>query len=198
VLTVRGLAVRGVAPFDLDLADGECVVLTGPSGSGKTLILRALADLDPCPGSVALDGRAREAMPAPAWRRKIAYVAAEPGWWADRVDDHFTDAAETRALLPALGLDAALLERPVAVASTGERQRLALIRALLGSPRVLLLDEPTAALDDGARAAVERLLADRLAAGVAILMVTHDTGQGGRLARRHARLAGGRLVVEPS
>jgi len=101
-------------------------------------------------------------------------------------------------LLPTLGLDAALLERPVAVASTGERQRLSLIRALLGKPRVLLLDEPTAALDEAARATVEGLLAARLAAGVAILMVTHDTAQGSRLARRHARLAEGRLLVEPS
>ncbi len=69
MLDVRGLRRPGLGPVDLTLAAGECVALSGPSGAGKSLLLRAIADLDPSDGEVSLDGTAREAIPAPAWRR---------------------------------------------------------------------------------------------------------------------------------
>jgi len=61
-----------------------------PSGAGKSLLLRAIADLDPNEGTVKLDGMLREAVPAPHWRSQVTYVAAEPGWWGDTVQEHFT------------------------------------------------------------------------------------------------------------
>ena len=85
MLTAQDLTVNGLAPFDLTIEAGECVALTGASGSGKTLVLRALADLDPGAGEVTLDGHSRTAIAAPDWRRRVVYLAAEPGWWADRV-----------------------------------------------------------------------------------------------------------------
>lgn len=199
MLTVRNLAVPGLAPFDLDVGAGECVALTGPSGSGKTLVLRALADLDPNEGEVALDGEPRAAVAAPDWRRRVAYLAAEPGWWEDIVGAHFPDGERVLSLLSALGLAVKLLDQPVATVSTGERQRLALIRVLLLEPRVLLLDEPTSGLDDAAAGRVEAVLAERLESGAAILLVTHDTaGLAGRLAHRRLRIGGGRLGPDES
>ena len=193
MLRVRNLQVTGLAPVDLDLDAGDCIALSGPSGSGKTLILRSLADLDPNEGEVALDGEARDAIPAPMWRRRVAYLAAEPGWWADVVGAHFPDQTAARELAAALGLSEKFFDAPVAQVSTGERQRLALVRLLLLAPRIMLLDEPTAALDEAAAPRVEAVLAERLAAGVAILLVTHDDAQAARLAGRRLRIADGRL-----
>lgn len=196
MLSVRDLAVPGLAPVSIDIDAGECVALIGPSGSGKTLLLRAIADLDPNQGRIELDGHARESMPAPEWRRRVAYLAAEPGWWEDVVGDHFPDRDAIRALLPALRLSSdTILDRPLAVVSTGERQRLALARTLLMAPRVLLLDEPTSGLDEEAARCVEAIVAERQKDGVAVLLVTHDPKAAARLAQRRLRIANGR--VEP-
>ena len=65
------------------------MTVRGASGSGKSLFLRALADLDPSTGDVRLDGTARDDMPASDWRRRVTYVAADSGWWTERVGDHF-------------------------------------------------------------------------------------------------------------
>ncbi|MFS2020822.1 ATP-binding cassette domain-containing protein, partial [Massilia sp. CT11-108] len=99
------------------------------------------------------------------------------------------------ATLAALGLSPALLDTEIERLSTGERQRLALVRSLARRPRVLLLDEPTAALDPDAVARVEALLRARLAAGMAILIVTHAGEQARRLAQRIFRLEQGKLTT---
>ena len=104
MLSVRHLIAPGIALAALEVAAGECVALIGPSGAGKTRLLRALADLDPNQGEVTLDGRARETMPAPGWRRLVTYIAAEPAWWADTVGEHFADWTAAAPLLAALGL----------------------------------------------------------------------------------------------
>lgn len=197
MLVVHGLRRSGLAPLDLTLGAGECVALMGPSGAGKTLLLRAIADLDPTEGEVVLDERPRESVPGPAWRRLVAYVSSEPGWWAEIAVDHFEDRAAALRLAAAFALSEALLDSPVARLSTGERQRLALARALERAPRVLLLDEPTAALDAAARAVAERRLKAELARGAAILFTTHDEEQARRLATRRLTMHKGR-VEEPA
>ena len=156
-------------------------------------MLRAVADLDPSEGSVTLDGRDRATMGGPEWRRLVGYVPAEPGWWADTVGEHFGEWAAAAPLLGELGLGVETGAWPVARLSTGERLRLALVRALLVRPRVLLLDEPTAALDPGSAAAVETLIEARISAGLAVVWVTHDPAQAGRVARRLLVVEAGRV-----
>jgi ABC-type iron transport system FetAB ATPase subunit len=195
MLRIAGLRSDLAGPFDLEIAAGGCVAITGPSGSGKSLFLRMIADLDPNQGEVTLDGRDRRSFPAPEWRRRVVYNAAETGWWDDQVAPHFADLPRARAMAPALGLDTALLDGPVLRLSTGERQRLALIRALSLEPPVLLLDEPTGALDEASTGLVEAILCQRLTGGTAIIMVTHSPEQAARMGHQQFRMAGRRLVA---
>jgi ABC-type lipoprotein export system ATPase subunit len=135
-------------------------------------------------------------MPAPKWRRMVTYVAAESGWWDERVGAHFSPGTDLAALFPAVGIPAEARAWPVARLSTGERQRLALLRALRPENRVLLLDEPTSGLDAESTGLVEALLRGRLSRGTAILLVTHDPEQATRMASRHLEVRDGQLVEE--
>jgi len=183
-------------PFDLELSRSECLAITGPSGSGKSLLLRMIADLDPGTGEVLLDGVERRTLPAPAWRRQVVYNAAEPGWWSERVADHFPGETMrfAREMAPRLALAPGLLDGLIVQLSTGERQRVALIRALALHPPLLLLDEATGALDEASTALVEAVLRERLADGAALVLVTHSTAQAARLGHSHQRMENRRLV----
>jgi UDP-glucose/iron transport system ATP-binding protein len=193
VLSLVGFAARGLEAFDFALVPGECVAVSGASGSGKSQLLRAIADLDPSGGTASFDGVDRETMSGPRWRALVGYLAPVPGWWADRVDAHFSDPGAARAMLPALGLPEAAMGWPVARLSTGEGQRLALARILAHGPKVLLLDEPTTGLDAQATRKAEKLLRERLKQGVSMLFVSHDTAQRRRLAKRALKIARGRV-----
>lgn len=188
-LELNGLrtAIRG--PYTITLPAGRCTVLSGPSGAGKSLLLRMIADLDPNQGTVTLDGEDRAAMPAPRWRCLVAYVPAEPGWWAPRVRGHMADLRAAAKAFPVVGLPAALMDAPVTQLSTGERQRAALVRAIVGRPRFLLLDEPTASLDPATTGLVEDQLTQLLHGGTGILLVSHNAEQARRMA--HHRLSMG-------
>ncbi|MHB1305179.1 MAG: ABC transporter ATP-binding protein [Acidiphilium sp.] len=192
-LRATGLAGAAGGPFDLALDAGEAIAITGRSGAGKSVLLRMIADLDPHEGSVTLNGIDRLTVPPADWRRRVAYLAAEPGWWHDDAAPHFPDRTAAETMMPTLGLDPALLAQPVHRLSTGERMRLALIRTLLNAPEVLLLDEPTGALDPEATRLVETLLAARLAAGAVLVVVTHDREQSARLGARRLHLENGQL-----
>ena len=196
MLEIRALAPLGLRPFDFTLESGQCAAIMGPSGAGKTLTLRAIADLDPHAGEVLLNGRARSATPAPDWRRRAAYLPANAGWWADRVGDHFEDRAAAPDLLSRLGLPAEALGWEIDRLSTGERQRLALARALLLSPEALLLDEPTSGLDEASASAAEAELRARMGEGCTILMITHSREQARRMARRLLIVEGGAVREE--
>lgn len=193
MLVVKHLSRPGLEVEPFTIAAGECVVLTGASGSGKSLLLRAIADLDLNSGELQVGELLRSRTPAPQWRRTVAYVPAESGWWADQVGEHFHDQHTTRSQLQALRLPTDCLQWPVSRLSTGEKQRLALLRTLVQKPQVLLLDEPTAALDTGAVAAVEAVLHNELARGVALLLVTHNQAQAARLAQRRLLIVNGRV-----
>ena len=193
-LRLTGLRSALAGPVDLTLEPGECAAVMGPSGAGKSLFLRMVADLDPHEGEAWVDEQPRRTMPPPLWRRRVALCAAESGWWAEGVGEHFADPAAARALLPRLGLSPGLLDGPIGRLSTGEKHRMALARTLLLASPVLLLDEPTGALDEASTALVEALVAERLAQGTAILLVTHLPAQAQRLASRVLAMAAGRLA----
>lgn len=187
-LEICGLRFLDWEPIDLALAAGERAGISGASGSGKSLLLRAVADLDVHGGDVFLDGVSCAAMPAAEWRRKVGMLPAESRWWCETVGEHFvSDAA---GLVGELGFGADVFAWEIARLSAGERQRLALARLIDRCPQVLLLDEPTANLDEDATRLVEGVV---VRSGLAALWVSHDEAQLQRVATRRLRMAGRRL-----
>jgi ABC-type iron transport system FetAB ATPase subunit len=118
------------------------------------------------------------------WRRQVGFLPSESSWWFPIVGEHFPSCDKSR--LRQLGFSEDTLNWDIHRLSAGEKQRLGLLRLLDNSPRVLLLDEPTANLDQDNRLLVERLLSDwgRVTGGI-ILWVTHDRAQRSRVATRH-------------
>jgi len=181
-LIARGLQFQAVGPFNLSVESGRCLAIVGPSGSGKSLLLKMLADLIPHEGTCSLDDVDARAIPAPHWRRSLRYCAAEPGWWAPTIGAHFVDPEAARRACPALKLDPALLAAAPERASTGERQRLALLRSMEDDPAFLLLDEPSSALDEASTGLMETLLEEAMAKGMGLVLASHDKRQVARLA----------------
>ncbi|MBO9532858.1 MAG: ABC transporter ATP-binding protein [Solirubrobacteraceae bacterium] len=186
-LELRGVSLApGDAPpvhgLSFTVGDGEIVALTGPSGSGKTTALRAIVRLgETTGGEILLSGAAIAGIEGPALRRRIGLVAQQPAMLGPTVADDLAAGAgapvaerTARAALEEVGLSPALLARNSSVLSGGEQARVALARALLAEPDVLLLDEPSAALDAEATDRVANALRRRTAGGLAILLVTHD------------------------
>ena len=207
-IRARGLArafagVPVVAGVDLTVAAGEALVLLGPNGAGKTTLLRMLALLvRPTAGELALFGTDGREAP-PALRRRIGYAAHESLCYPDltaaenlafyaRLFEVDGAAARVEALLAWAGLEGTG-RRPVRTFSRGMAQRLALARALLHEPDLLLLDEPWSALDPAAADGLtERLVALR-DGGRTIVLTTHDVARAAPLATRVAVLARGRI-----
>ncbi len=193
LLKVGNLTRLMIGPVSFDVGAGECVAITGPSGTGKSVLLRAIVDLDPNDGLVQAGDVIRADVPAPDWRKTVAMLPAESGWWLDHVAAHFQAPDRIRGQLSLVGLPETAMEWEVARLSTGEKHRLALLRCLEGEPKVLLLDEPTAALDHDTTLQIEALLKQQLEKGIAILIVTHDAAQAKRFAHRILRLEDGQL-----
>lgn len=193
-LRVDGLRLHSVGPFSLDIEAGECVGVSGPSGSGKTLFLRAIADMEPHTGAVYLDGAEQARMAAPTWRRRVGLMSAESMWWFDTVGEHFSNP-DIKGL-QRLGFDRRILVWQISRLSSGERQRLALLRTLENRPRILLLDEPTANLDEENTAVVEALIKNyRAETDAAVLWVGHQIAQLHRVANRIFGVSGDRLAA---
>lgn len=193
MLRVEQLKIAGLPPLTFEVGDGECMGLEGPSGSGKTRLARAIADLEPADGHIFANGAERQETHPTEWRRMVRYLSAEPGWWTDTPREAFADDEKTQRDLhrqmSALNLSHDLLDKPVSILSTGERQRLAIVRALLDNPPVIVLDEPTSALDTRNTALVEELLRYRLLAGCSMILISHDRLQIDRLSDLRLQLA---------
>ena len=193
-LRVIELASAFVGPLDFEARGAECLCISGPSGSGKTSLLRAIADLDMHEGNVLLDDIECNGLRGSDWRRRVGLLPAESDWWYEHVGEHFDGVGENR--LKQLGFDRSVLERKVLRLSSGERQRLALLRLLANEPEVLLLDEPTASLDPKNTQRAEQLVKEyRTKHNAPVLWVSHDPRQIKRVCDRHLRLRGGRLQL---
>jgi len=212
VIAARGLMRRFgsrvvVDDVTFDVGRSEIVALLGPNGAGKTTTLRMLAGLiAPTSGTVVIDGVPLTRATGALLRSRIGFLTEAPGLWdrltvrenlqvyaglygltnhgpvIDRVLDLFelTDRGATRA----------------AELSKGMRQKVALARALLHEPRILLLDEPTSGLDPEITRSVRALLDERRAAGCSILVSTHNLDEAERLADRVAVLQGRLLALD--
>ena len=192
LLQINRLRRLMIGPVSLNVDEGDCLCISGASGSGKSLLLRAIADLDAHDGQMMLQGVPSVAIEPPTWRARIGLLPPESSWWLPLVKDHFSDNAAVP--LQQLGLSDDILEQPVARLSSGERQRLALLRLLANQPQVLLLDEPTANLDPENTRRVETVITEyRRAHKAAVIWVSHDVGQVARVANRHYEVSQGGL-----
>jgi osmoprotectant transport system ATP-binding protein len=198
---------------DLAFPSGLTTVLIGPSGCGKSTLLRLIiALLQPDSGKVIFDGAEVNRATAQAVRRRIGYVIQEGGLFP-----HLTARANVLLMSrhlkrPAREMEARLeelcalsqfprkaLERYPAELSGGQRQRVSLMRALMLSPEVLLLDEPLGALDPLVRSALQRDLKEiftRLKQTA--VLVTHDMGEAAYLANEIVLMNEGRIVQRGS
>jgi len=191
-LELSDMAIGYLAPVSLSVAPGKIVFLSGSSGSGKTRLLRAVADLEPHAGDACLGAMHQSETPAHRWRRRVMLVPAESQWWYDTVGEHFENDMSDG--LEALALSDQAMAWSVSRLSTGEKQRLALLRALSCRPKALLLDEPTANLDSESIRRVEQWLAGVIRQHrLPTIWVAHDTGQIERLGSRHYRIEDGML-----
>ena len=191
MLRLEDLQIANIEPINLTIAPGQCIGVSGESGSGKTRLLRAIADLDEHGGQVYEENIAQDQVKAHEWRRRVALLPAESQWWFDTVDQHFNTQAK---YIEALGFDQDVIHWNVSRCSSGEKQRLSILRMLSNCPRVLLLDEPTANLDSSNIARVEDFIGDYLSEHNAIaIWVGHDAAQLERVSQQQYHLSGGQL-----
>lgn len=207
LMRAEGLAFEGggrrlIDRVDVEIAAGRRTVIMGANGAGKSLLLRLLHGLiAPVSGRILWQGRPLDA----AARRVQAMVFQRPVLLRRSVLANLRfalairgyrgaerQAREREALARARLED--LAHRPARVLSGGEQQRLAVARALACEPEILFLDEPTASLDPASTHAIEALIEEAHAAGVTIVIVTHDAGQARRLGDDVIFMADGRVV----
>ena len=189
---------------ELDLANGELVALNGPSGCGKTTLLRTVSGLvDPMHGQVFFEGKTPDEIGWTRFRREVTLVDQRPVLFDDTVSHNLEkpfsyrtsgisefSKAHAEDLLDKFRVGAHRLTQAARSLSLGQQQRVSLVRALLVSPKVLLLDEPTSALDTDAVTLVEEAIVDEARKrGMAALIVTHDKAQAERLCDRVYDLA---------
>lgn len=210
VVTADGLARafdgrRVVDGVSLAIGEGECLALFGPNGAGKTTLLRLLAGLlAPTAGSCRvggvslLSGRGREA------RRQVglishasmlyaALTARENVEFAARMYGLPRPAEAARRALAKMRV-ADRAETPVRTLSRGLQQRVSIARAIVHEPRLLLCDEPYTGLDEVGSSALTTALADRRQQGAALMLVTHNLGEGLAVATHAAIMRRGRFV----
>ena len=219
LLDARGLGRRHpngddwlLREVSLTIRPGERLAIAGPSAAGKTLLLRALALLDHLDaGQLVWRGKPIAPADVPEFRRQVIYLHQRPALFEGTVVENLRQPFSLRvhrgrrfdrdwiiSRLCSVGRNADFLEGFTRDLSGGEAQIVALLRALQLTPRVLLLDEPTAALDSETAQAAEQLVADWLAedAARATVWVSHNLEQARRVADRRVRLVAGRIETE--
>ncbi len=185
--------------LSLELYPGECLGIVGPSGAGKSMLLRSLAALESCRGEICFQGLSLSDWEIPVYRSQVIYLAQQavfrPGTVQANLDLPLGWGLHRQRSQPSvdfgeLGLAADFGSRQIDMLSGGERQKIALLRALRLQPQILLLDEPTAAMDPDSVLQVERLLLNWLAQGQrGLIWVSHQAQQLERVSQRQFTLA---------
>jgi heme exporter protein A len=213
MIEVQGLSKsfgprRALSAIDLDVGRGEFLAVVGPNGAGKTTLMRILATLaQPTEGRVLVGGYDLARQSAAA-RRLMGFVSHQSLLYEElTAEDNLrfyarmygvSDArAQISTTLSWVGL-AARRDDLVRTFSRGMKQRLAIVRALLHDPPLLLLDEPYAGLDEQAVAVLRKILAVLNHRERTVVMTTHSLSGGAILADRMLALVGGRIVDEAS
>ncbi|HUP21720.1 MAG TPA: heme ABC exporter ATP-binding protein CcmA [Thermoanaerobaculia bacterium] len=208
-VSTRGLGRRfgrcwALAHVDLEVAAGDLVLLAGANGSGKTTLLRLIAGLlRPSAGSLRVFGLDPVAEPL-AVRRRLSVVGHQPFLYGElsaretlalwnRLLERPWPAATIPELLEAVGLEDAA-SREVRTFSAGMRKRLSLARVRLERPRLLLLDEPFAALDQDGQDLVDRWISEFRDDGGAVVMASHDLSRASGHGARAVLLRSGQAV----
>jgi len=192
-----------LAGVDLDVGQGEIVLLQGPNGAGKTTLLRTLAGLLPVVSGTAVvlghdllkDRRSVRRQVGLLSSSTMLYdeltVADNVRFWARAAR---SSPADAEAALVALGLDGRLRDVAVARLSTGQRRRASIATMVARRPELWLLDEPHAGLDAEARDIVDRLVRRAAASGATVIVASHELERTNALAGRSVAIAGG--VIE--
>lgn len=193
-------------PIHLSLKAGETLCISGASGIGKSVLLRCLADLVPHTGKMSLNGESSLTMSADQWRSRVCLLPAESQWWYVSVGEHFKgnqtnservnqtierniESEFEQSCFQQLDFKAEVMQWRIDRLSTGEKQRLSLLRVLHNKPEVLLLDEPTASLDPITIRKAEACITNyKQQTQSAVIWVSHDPAQIRRVADRHIYL----------
>jgi len=208
-IEVRGVTRRFGATMALRQVStafeaGTLTFLEGPNGAGKSTLLAIIGTvLQPSSGSVWYEPFGSDPVQA---RRKMGWVAHESHCYRElsgrrniqlvaQIHGLLDVAASVDRVLARVGAEA-FAERPVGTLSRGQRQRIALARALVHAPGVLLLDEPWTGLDVASVERLEAVIREEVARGSLVVAVTHGAGVAERLGARRVRIEQGRLVAE--
>lgn len=187
-LSLQKVCFLNNGPYSFSLSRGECLGLSGPSGVGKTQLFRAISDLIPSDGDIVFNNQNKDSVSAVEWRSQVTMLPTDSAWWYDDVTSHFSSiAAKTflDSMCVKVGLPQEIINWQVNRLSTGEKQRLALIRSLQVKPAILLLDEPTSALDPVNTELVETLLLGLCKSDdLSLMWVSHDGDQLKRVSDR--------------
>jgi ABC-2 type transport system ATP-binding protein len=193
---------RGVAGLDLEVYPGEVFGYLGPNGAGKTTTIRLLLDLIRPTSGRALVLGIEPRLGGPALRRRIGYLAGDPALYRKMNGRQLLTYLGHLRGLPGLGPAEALAERleldlsrPIGDLSRGNRQKVAVVQALMHSPQLLVLDEPTSGLDPLMQREFYRLVAEAKAEGRTVFLSSHVLGEVERIADRVGIVREGRLVV---
>lgn len=184
-----------LADINFRIDDGEFIFVSGPSGAGKSTLLRLIGGLElPSRGSVQVNGHRLDKLPArarPYLRRAVGVVLQDTHLLQDR-----TAQARARAAMEKVGLRGKEDLKPVEM-SGGEQQRLAIARAIVNRPAILIADEPTANLDADNAKRIMDVLMDFNRVGVTTLIASHDLNLMARYARRTLLIQDGRFSDHP-
>jgi len=210
--SLRRLAGERVLLDDVSLSiqGGDRIAIVGPTGSGKTLMLRSLAKLDPLEaGEVHWQGTPVLGNDIPLFRSQVVYLQQRPALVEGTVEDNLRQPFALRVhrdkqfnrervaeLLSSLDRDDSFLSQQQRDLSGGESQLTSLLRAIQLDPNILLLDEPTAALDAASTSMVETLVTrwlDEMPMGRATVWVTHDHEQSRRISTSVLQIREGKL-----